>query len=170
MEKTEEEKERLKKKKAESSKRYYEKNKDRLNNQSKIRYMENKEEHKRKSKEYYEKNKDRVLGACREYSKDRRSDPRVLHKISESRVLREYGATLSFISDILDEQKGCCKVCGKSLVVPESKSNYHIDHCHTTGKVRGLLCGNCNLALGLMYDNTLLLRSLLKYLEDSQDR
>ena len=62
--------------------------------------------------------------------------------------------------DLVKKQKGLCKICksdggGRSL---------HVDHCHTTGKVRGLLCSNCNTGLGLFKDNVDLLKKAIKYL------
>ena len=59
-------------------------------------------------------------------------------------------------------QDGCCAICGieKPLV---------IDHDHTTGEVRGLLCGECNLGIGKLQDNAGVLRKALAYLEQTQD-
>lgn len=46
------------------------------------------------------------------------------------------------------EQKGVCLVCGEA-----SRETLNVDHCHTTNKVRGLLCGACNRAIGLFRDD-----------------
>lgn len=43
----------------------------------------------------------------------------------------------------LEEQKGCCAICGKHQ--SKLKSKLHVDHCHVTGKVRQLLCKTCNI-------------------------
>lgn len=52
--------------------------------------------------------------------------------------------------DLLEEQNGCCAICGK----PETEEHrLHIDHCYATQQVRGLLCNNCNLAIGLLRDD-----------------
>lgn len=61
------------------------------------------------------------------------------------------------------EQDGKCKICGISED-KTSKSKLHIDHCHTTGAVRGLLCSNCNTALGLMKDDIYVLKNAISYL------
>lgn len=51
-----------------------------------------------------------------------------------------------------------CDVC-------EIETQLHLDHCHTTGRVRGVLCGPCNRALGLIKDRTDILNRMVKYLE-----
>jgi len=53
-----------------------------------------------------------------------------------------------------------CQICQ----VPLTKKC--IDHCHTTGKIRGVLCNNCNCALGLVKDNTDTLKTMINYLEN----
>lgn len=57
-----------------------------------------------------------------------------------------------------------CEACG----LP-SKRTLHFDHCHATNKFRGWLCNNCNMALGLLHDNTASLAGLLRYLKVSRD-
>lgn len=55
-----------------------------------------------------------------------------------------------------------CDVCGRR---PAGKRAMAIDHCHVTGKVRGILCKDCNLVLGWMNDDAARLRALASYLE-----
>lgn len=59
-----------------------------------------------------------------------------------------YGISLEQYNKILNQQNNCCAICGKS----EPKQRLAVDHCHNTGKVRGLLCTYCNLSLGV-YEN-----------------
>jgi len=59
-------------------------------------------------------------------------------------------------------QNNSCKICLSELNLDSKDA--HIDHCHTTNKVRGILCRNCNLALGLMKDNVISLENAIKYL------
>lgn len=71
------------------------------------------------------------------------------------------------LRNLMDKQSGCCAICGESLVKPIwSKSHLHIDHCHTTYKVRGLLCGKCNWLLGVAQENSSILKKAIAYLED----
>lgn len=68
---------------------------------------------------------------------------------------------------MFEDQNGVCKICGSKgfALVRNQKVLLVVDHCHTTGTVRGLLCHNCNRALGLMQDNTETLKSAVRYLE-----
>jgi hypothetical protein len=56
-------------------------------------------------------------------------------------------------------QAGRCKICDRQ---PQSKG-LHIDHCHSTGKVRGLLCGTCNQGIGLLKEDPELIRKAANY-------
>lgn len=64
---------------------------------------------------------------------------------------------------MLEEQGGRCKSCLKQI----GKKTAGIDHCHTTGKIRGILCMQCNTALGSLEDNPLKIEALLNYLLNS---
>jgi hypothetical protein len=80
-----------------------------------------------------------------------------------NRLLLRYGLTRSEYSDLLDGQDGGCAVCHKT---PDpDKRAMPVDHCHKTGKVRGILCHNCNTAAGLLGDSPGTARQLAAYLE-----
>ncbi len=72
-----------------------------------------------------------------------------------------YGLTKVEFDNMVLKQKGRCLICNR---VPEWRS-LHVDHDHTTGKVRGLLCRDCNLGLGNFHDNIVLLQIAIRYLE-----
>lgn len=82
---------------------------------------------------------------------------------------RKYGITLDEARTILAEQGGC-KICGTALQLDRPASKLElvgagmVDHCHTTGKVRGVLCMHCNQGIGKFFDNPELLRKALEYL------
>ncbi len=61
-----------------------------------------------------------------------------------------------------DEQRGHCAICDCHRST--QKKDLSLDHCHTTKKIRGFLCDNCNTALGKFKDNTLLLSKAITYL------
>ena len=83
-------------------------------------------------------------------------------------VKRKYGITAVQYYMMLDQQGGQCKICKESGPGGRGRtSRMAVDHCHSTGKVRGLLCNRCNRAIGLLGDNTDFLTAAIEYL--SQD-
>lgn len=81
-------------------------------------------------------------------------------------ILRTYGITADQYYELLDEQDGTCALCKSSIVNNEriTSNKLFIDHCHSSGKVRGLLCSKCNHGLGLFNDDVSLLQSAIEYL------
>jgi len=67
---------------------------------------------------------------------------------------------------MLEEQEHKCAICSTSDA--DLDKLLSVDHCHTTGKVRGLLCNNCNLALGNFKDKIENLKSAINYLKQEQ--
>lgn len=76
---------------------------------------------------------------------------------------REYGLTIEEFNSMLSNQKGLCKLCGKAER-HRTKKKLSIDHCHITGKVRGLLCHRCNVFLGLIGEDVAVLNNAIEYL------
>lgn len=78
-----------------------------------------------------------------------------------------YGIKLEDYARMLNEQNGVCAICGK----PETKikngklAMLSVDHCHNSTKVRGLLCGNCNLGIGYFQDDIVRLENAIEYLK-----
>lgn len=70
-------------------------------------------------------------------------------KKREYGIKSRYGITLEEYADLLSSQGGGCAICGKR---PKSR-NLPIDHCHFSGRVRGILCDKCNVTLGFMGDS-----------------
>lgn len=83
----------------------------------------------------------------------------------DSHLYRTYGITLADYSAMLNAQCGKCAICKRSDPNHQKHNFYHVDHCHITGKVRGLLCSTCNVALGGFGDDCATLRAALVYLE-----
>lgn len=78
-------------------------------------------------------------------------------------IRRQYGITIDEYDAILEKQGGGCAICKGDT---KGRGRYHVDHCHETGKVRGLLCAKCNILLGHANDDTRLLRAAISYLID----
>lgn len=64
---------------------------------------------------------------------------------AEARLKKLYGVDYEDLARLFEKQSGCCALCDMRLKFDRGT---HVDHCHSTGKVRGLLCAACNLALG----------------------
>lgn len=77
---------------------------------------------------------------------------------SFKRKLKKYDLTEESYNELHLEHNGKCKICKKEI------EDLVIDHCHQTGKVRGLLCNPCNKGLGFFEDNIESLRSAIEYL------
>lgn len=67
--------------------------------------------------------------------------------------MRKYGITGQDYHDILEKQGGGCAICGNKDPGDRRLKRFHVDHCHETGKVRGLLCITCNMGIGKFKDN-----------------
>lgn len=80
-------------------------------------------------------------------------------------LLRRYGMTDADYSVLLLRQSGLCAICERP---PAGTQRLAVDHCHSTGAVRGLLCGKCNRALGFLSDSPLVLASAIRYLENAK--
>lgn len=101
---------------------------------------------------YYLKNKERIDA----YDKAHRLANPEQHKIALRK--QRYGLTNEAYSEMLAEQENKCAICTTFMEAP------HVDHCHTTKEVRGLLCDKCNRGIGFLKDDTDILKSAIKYL------
>lgn len=90
--------------------------------------------------------------------------------ISNSRnwLKRNYKITLEEYQFMFEKQEGLCAICRKEgfKMSERQRQGIVIDHCHKTGKVRGLLCHNCNRALGLFSDSIQNLTNAISYLSN----
>lgn len=78
-----------------------------------------------------------------------------------TRVKAMYGMEPKDYIHLHERQGGKCALC---LEEPSTQRGLHLDHCHETGEIRGLLCHNCNIALGCFKDDPALLMRAIKYL------
>jgi hypothetical protein len=108
-------------------------------------YCSNPEDEKQKMRERFKANPDKYKEYALKYS---------------------YGITLEEYNQMFTAQKGCCKICNTHQT--QLKRKLFVDHCHTTGKVRGLLCQPCNTLLGQAKDDLTILQQAIKYLEETK--
>lgn len=102
---------------------------------------------------------------CKDCRKLERNNHNI--KFRNSNLKFRYNITLDDYNILFKKQKGLCKICRKSesLKYKNNITNLSVDHCHKTGKVRGLLCRKCNKAIGLFKENISYLQRVIKYLE-----
>ena len=80
-----------------------------------------------------------------------------------------YGISRQIYDQMLEDQNHICKICHKPEKAKNNSGNVKplaVDHCHTTGKVRGLICHSCNVLLGRAYDDVTILKNAITYLEE----
>ena len=82
--------------------------------------------------------------------------------------LKKYGITYDDYIRMYTEQDGVCAICGKPETKVQSGILYQlaVDHDHATGKVRGLLCSNCNRGIGHLQDSIEILNKAVRYLNE----
>lgn len=122
-----------------------------------------------KSLDEFAKSKGRVDGRstrCKQCYRDQWSPA----KDRESQLLKRYGLTIQDYDQLLVAQGGVCHICGgPSHIRDNDPLSFAVDHCHATGKVRGLLCANCNRGLGLFKDDPDRLMAAAMYLLKQTD-
>jgi hypothetical protein len=82
------------------------------------------------------------------------------------KLKKAYGITLDEYNKLLLKQKNKCSICeiDNNGKYRNKARAFAVDHCHNTNKIRGLLCSDCNIAIGLLKDNTKHLQSAINYL------
>lgn len=80
----------------------------------------------------------------------------------DSRLKIVYGISIEVYNEMFTTQSGRCAIC--KIHQSELNKNLAVDHCHTTGKVRGLLCAKCNTGIGLLQEDIAILAESIKYL------
>jgi hypothetical protein len=170
---------------------YRNKNRLKILQQSRDYYIDHKDAIDKRHAEYTRNNREAVRLKQKEYDmehKKQKSDSnKKRHKLKSTEIAeykrtyrknnkekvavqfrrislrKNYGLTLEQYNEMLEVQGGRCAICG--VLQTEVKMTFRVDHDHTTGKVRGLLCHKCNVSLGLMNDNPEILQNAIKYLD-----
>lgn len=82
----------------------------------------------------------------------------------EWKLLKRYGITIDGYRLLNEKQKGLCAICGNPN---KNKRILSVDHSHKTGLIRGLLCQPCNMAIGLLKEDTSIIEKVLNYLKSN---
>ena len=148
----------------ELQRRWVGRNRVEINKQNRERYWADPEEGRRLSRESVGRHRASNPEASREYQKKwEESKPGRKRRIN---LWSHYRMTPEDYDLMLHFQGGGCKICGSKDPKMRSPA-FHVDHCHATGKIRGLLCGPCNVGLGAFYDNVGNLEAAIRYLSAS---
>ena len=105
---------------------------------------------------YREKNREAMRKAQREYHQ--RNPDRHRNNF----LKRTFGITVDEYREMIAKRNGLCDICKSPE--PGGKGNFHLDHDHTTGEIRGILCAKCNLGIGSLQDSIEILEAAANYL------
>ncbi len=122
-------------------KEYYDSHRKTLQKQQKRWRRANKKQEKERHKDWYQKNRNHVRN---------------------KRFQLKYGLTLDQVEHMFVQQNGKCSICEESF---ENPRHMHVDHDHSSGTIRELLCSNCNIVLGQSQENIQILLKAISYLE-----
>lgn len=122
---------------------------------------EQKQKDRERKKKYLEKNREKVVAMKRARYEANIDE---IKRVERERSYRKnYGIGIEDYDRMLDSQGGKCAICGADRPGKAHK-NFAVDHCHATGRVRGLLCVRCNVGLGFYEKHG---DKFSKYLEDA---
>ncbi len=100
----------------------------------------------------------------REVEKARQWNKANPEKVQASMFKSVHGLSRADADAMIEAQGGLCAICGQPPSGKRNCSRLHVDHCHETGKIRAMLCNNCNHALGHMKDDPARLQAAIEYL------
>lgn len=102
-------------------------------------------------------------------ARDRKRYPTEREMRHNAHYKRKYGITIEEYQEMLKQQNGVCAICQQPEKVTWKGQEIPlaVDHCHITGKVRGLLCNRCNRVLSLFDDDIVIMRSAIEYLRSA---
>jgi len=132
-------------------------------------WAENKEVMKLRKQAWIDKDPEKAKASKR--TSDAKSYEKNKDKYKCRMLRKKYGITYNEYKIMLKNQENCCAICkGQETTRDHKKGKLRelsVDHCHTTLKIRGLLCSHCNRSLGLLKDSVVVLKAAVKYLEEN---
>lgn len=128
---------------------------DKINAQKRENYKKNPARYREATREWRRKNPDRKRETARKHREKYRDRLRIKD------ACWRYKITPDDLNALIKKQKGRCAICGATTT---GKRGLHVDHCHETGMVRGILCGRCNASIGMLGDRFDLVKKAYRYL------
>jgi hypothetical protein len=106
-------------------------------------------------------NKDGHYNSCKACEGARKKKYETPEKRRSGWLRREFGITVEQYQTLFESQNGLCAICNEP---PTLERSLAVDHCHSTEKIRGLLCFRCNSTLGKFEDDVTLFQKAIDYL------
>ena len=151
----------------ENKKRSAEKNKEKIRQYQAEWKKNNREKRLEYAKKYYrEVGKEKPLTDEQKQKIKARRTP----YMRERHLVEKYGIDEAGYQQLLKSQKGLCAICGTNDPHGKKHNRFHVDHCHETGMVRGLLCSRCNMGLGSFLDSIEIMNKAIEYIAISEER
>jgi hypothetical protein len=119
---------------------------------------------------YKERNPDKIRARAKKNNEERKEYRKAWYQANKARIAvrgrarnieAKYGLTSDQWDDVFARQGESCAICRTNT---PGGAGWATDHCHETNRVRGILCNNCNLGIGLFADDTARLRAAIAYL------
>lgn len=126
-------------------------------NAAKAWRTENRDRNLRRIREWRRANKERLNAVDRKWA---RANP---EKVRNRTLRHRYGVDHQWVLSQIEIQGGRCPICSRNFEQKQGLAP-NVDHDHVTGKVRGVICGSCNTAAGLLRDDPLVAQSMARYL------
>lgn len=122
----------------------------------------NRKRHNAARREFYKRNKAKERADSLAYYRANRE--RLNQAAKDRNLFRNYGLTRDGFNYMLRRQGGRCANLGCRTKSPGGHGQFHVDHCHKTKRIRGLLCHGCNVGLGAFHDDEKRIAGALSYL------
>lgn len=131
---------------------------------SRERYLSDRENNIHDKKAYYQANKEKIKEKAKKYYQTNKGRYAARWRVGNLKY--KFGITQDDYERMLADQKDVCAICWEAC---SSGKRLAVDHCHTTGIIRGLLCMSCNTAIGKLKDDVSLLKAAIAYLEKAKE-
>ena len=161
-----------KKEQLEWQRNHYAKHKEEISEHRKQWRENNKEKKKEQSATYYKNNKEKVREDNKCYLKNNPEKPKEYsnryrmknpEKLKEERLKRNHGLTMEEYNQLIQLQNNRCVICTEEFNTKDRRAC--VDHNHKTGKIREILCNQCNSALGFLKENIATMQSMIEYVQ-----
>ncbi len=139
-------------------------NREKTRAASRARYQRNAAANRQRTRNYYWLHRDEILAKGKIFDAKNAEKKRARRRRHN---LMQYGLTEDGFAALWGAQVGLCAICSCEMLPRGNRSRLAavVDHCHATGRTRGLLCGHCNRAIGMLADNPDRLRLAAAYIE-----